>query len=269
MTEIVDGTAVEVRQAPAPAAAGASTAIARRERRSEVMRSLPADELVESFKAYQQLLHDILDPSDWQDAGSDGRFAKKSAWRKIATAFDLDVTIVGEEVERDHDGKILRAKVIARATAPSGRAMDGDGYCTRDEFHGKRGKNPKLENDLRATATTRAKNRAISDLVGMGEISAEEVAEGDNISAPHWAREATADRLEIARAALAYLIDPTGTDPAIEAGGGARALAVHVTKLISDELDVFPEAVAVAFSYAGRRVRDALQAPQTRPETTS
>jgi hypothetical protein len=27
-----------------------------------------------------------------------------------------------------------------------------------------------VENDLRATATTRAKNRAISDLVGMGSV---------------------------------------------------------------------------------------------------
>jgi hypothetical protein len=67
----------------------------------------------------------------------------------------------------------LRAEVWARAIAPSGRSMDGDGYCSVDEerFSGPRGNKSKLENDLRATATTRAMNRAISGLVGMGEVS--------------------------------------------------------------------------------------------------
>ena len=31
------------------------------------------------------------------------------------------------------------------------------------------------ENDVRGTAHTRAKNRAISDLIGAGEVSAEEI----------------------------------------------------------------------------------------------
>lgn len=156
-----------------------SLELAPRQRRSEVIRPLDAGQLVDSFKAYQNLLPQLLDGSDYQDAGRGKRFVKKSGWRKIATAFDLDVVRVHEEVERDEAGHPVRAKAIYRAIAPSGRMMDGDGYCSveEDRFSGPRGNKSKLENDLRATATTRAKNRAISDLVGMGDVSAEEVGD--------------------------------------------------------------------------------------------
>lgn len=164
----------------------ASTELVRRERRSEVLRPLDAAELVGSFKAYQDLLPQLLEASDYQAAGRDAdgkprRFVKKSGWRKIATAFDLDVILVSDEVERDDAGRAIRAKVIARAIAPSGRTMDGDGYCaiTEKRFNKSGADLSKVENDLRATATTRAKNRAIADLVGMGDVSAEEI--GDDL----------------------------------------------------------------------------------------
>lgn len=191
MTEIVEGSADEVTDEP-QAIAVASTAVARRERRSEVIRPLNAEALAESFTEYQQLLPKLLNDSDYQDAGRGKRFVKKSGWRKIATAFDLDVQIIRSIVERDEHGKPQRAEVWARAIAPSGRMMDGDGYCSIDEdrFSGPRGNQSKLENDLRATATTRAMNRAISGLVGMGEVSAEEVSASDD-AGPIWAAPAT------------------------------------------------------------------------------
>ena len=160
--------------------AGTSTEVVTRERRSEVIRSLPREDVVASFREYQSLCSDLLDKSDWQGIpGGNNSFVKKSGWRKIATAFDLDVQIIKSSVDRAPDGTPLRAEVIARAIAPSGRYMDGDGYCAADEkrFREAKGRQ-KLENDLRATATTRAKNRAIADLVGMGDVSAEEVSAG-------------------------------------------------------------------------------------------
>lgn len=176
MTEI-DDTHQEVEDVSTPIVA-ASTQVVRRERGSEVIRPLDTAQLVESFAAYQDLLTSLLAESDYQKAG-EKKFVKKSGWRKIAAAFDLDVQVITSTVERDGDGNPLRAEVIARAIAPSGRAMDGDGYCSVDEsrFKSASGKQ-KLENDLRATATTRAKNRAISDLVGMGDVSAEEISAG-------------------------------------------------------------------------------------------
>lgn len=173
---VVDGTVEEVHEEPHPTPA-ASVEVARRERRSEVIRPLDAGALVDSFNEYQQLLPRLLSNEDYQDAGRGKRFVKKSGWRKIATAFDLDVQIIRSTVDRGADGTAARAEVWARAIAPSGRSMDGDGYCdvAEERFSGARGNKSKLENDLRATATTRAMNRAISGLVGMGEVSAEEV----------------------------------------------------------------------------------------------
>lgn len=212
--EAIDGTAVEL----APADAPSSTAVVRRERRSEVIRPLSADDLVESFQAYQELLPKLLDAGDYQAAGRDRhgnprRFVKKSGWRKIATAFDLDVILIADEVERDAAGHPVRAKAIARAIAPSGRAMDGDGYCdaAEERFERQDGRK-KLENDLRTTATTRAKNRAIADLVGMGEVSAEEVSPADTADA---APPAASDALIATMVnALAYVF-----------GGDAEAVA--------------------------------------------
>lgn len=232
MTETIDSTAVDLdaersAEQPAPSAAP-STDVVRRERRSEVIRPLAADDVVESFQLYQDLLPKLLKSSDYQSAGRDRdgnerKFVKKSGWRKIATAFDLDVQIIQSTVERDDQGQPARAEVWARAIAPSGRSMDGDGYCSVDEERfGKAGDadwkiakaRAKLENDLRATATTRAMNRAISGLVGMGEVSAEEVdaSSPTNVhTLPAWAEPASEALTGNVRRALAYVTG--GEDP--------------------------------------------------------
>lgn len=176
--QVIDAEVVPDEEPGVPVQPVTGSQLVRRERRSEVIRPLDTEELALSFKAYQDLLPKLLTGTDWQDAGRGQRFVKKSGWRKIATAFDLDVFLISDEVERDDAGTPLRARVIARAVAPSGRSMDGDGYCSVDEprFE-KASARQKLENDLRGTATTRAKNRAIADLVGMGAVSAEETDE--------------------------------------------------------------------------------------------
>jgi hypothetical protein len=153
-----------------------SLAVARRERRSEVIRPLDVDQLVDSFEAYQSMLPRLLTDTDYQQAG-DKRFVKKSGWLKIAAAFDLETELAAPVlIKRDEDGKPVSAAVWIRAIAPSGRSMVGDGYCSIDEsrFSSSSGRQ-KLEHDLPSTAATRARNRAISNLVGMGEVSAEEV----------------------------------------------------------------------------------------------
>lgn len=228
----------EVVDAEAPAAPPVeSTAMVRRQRRSEVMHPLAVDELVQSFSQYQEMLPRLLDGDDYQAA--DGkRFVKKSGWRKIATAFDLDVILVADEVERDEDGNAVRAKVIARAIAPSGRTMDGDGYCAIDE---KRFANPKartkVENDLRATATTRAKNRAIADLVGMGAVSAEEISDSDrHATGPPYGPAVSKQTAPLASQALIALYE-----------GDADA-AERVWNAIKTKLGYMPEAVAVGLS---------------------
>jgi len=138
---------------------------------------VPPEEMAGLMREYQQTLQALLEPSDYQEAERGKRFVKKSGWRKLAKFYQLSLTIQSVEIDRDDDGMPLRATVIVRATAPTGQVQDGDGYCSAEESRFSRaGGRRKMENDLRATATTRAKNRAIADLVGMGEVSAEEVA---------------------------------------------------------------------------------------------
>lgn len=154
-------------------------ALVPRERRSEVIKPLDVDQLVESFEQYQAMLPRLLTASDYQDAGGK-QFVKKSGWLKIAAAFDLETELAAPvHIERAEDGKPVRAEVWIRAVAPSGRSMVGDGYCSIDESRFARDSaRQKLEHDLPSTAATRARNRAISNLVGMGEVSAEEVDAG-------------------------------------------------------------------------------------------
>lgn len=174
---------------------------------NEVLMPLDTEQVVAGMKAYQDMLPRLLDESDWQDAGRGERFVKKSGWRKIARAFNLSVMVVSVRIERDAEGNPTRAETIARAMAPNGQVSDADGYCSADEkrFEKPQGRQ-KLENDLRATATTRAKNRAISDLVGMGEVSAEEVVPGGSVE-PQF-RIANEVEKESLRTDLKWLLPP-------------------------------------------------------------
>lgn len=176
----------DVEPVPAPRTSG--TAVAVRERRSEIIRPLDVDALVKNFATYQDLIPRLLTTDDYQSAGKDKRFVKKSGWLKIAAAFDLDVQILTTNVERDIAGFAQRAEVWARAIAPSGRAMDGDGYCDINEkrFSDANGRQ-RLDHDLRTTATTRAMNRAISGLIGMGDPDDETPPPPDTLTSAEYA----------------------------------------------------------------------------------
>lgn len=140
-----------------------------------------AQEALEAWKAYQDLKTKLLDPSDYQvivmfQAGKGSvkkPFVKKSGWRKLATAFNISDEVIKEERKEYTDekgNKYFVQEVTARATASNGRIMDGTGSCASNE----RGF-AHLEHDVRATAETRGKNRAIADMIGGGDVSAEEV----------------------------------------------------------------------------------------------
>ena len=128
------------------------------------------DDVVAAFKEYQKACEALLTQDDYQ-AISGRKFKKKSAWRKIATAFGISTSIVKSTIVYDDDGRIHHAEFTVRATAPNGRTMEGWGGASvvdRDFSH---------DQDVAATAQTRATSRAISDLIGAGEVSAEEMAD--------------------------------------------------------------------------------------------
>jgi hypothetical protein len=145
------------------------------------------DNAVAFWDNYQELTEKLLNKDDYQKIGEKS-FKKKSAWRKYATAFNISDEIIDKEITTDKMGRILTAVYTVKATAPNGRTGIGVGACsTFDKAHelptptcsltpcdGRRHfSNP--ENDIRATAHTRAKSRAISDLIGAGEVTAEEM----------------------------------------------------------------------------------------------
>lgn len=135
-------------------------------------------ETLEVFRAFEDAKRTLLTKNDVQKIGPKG-FIKKSGWRKISVFFGLSLQKLGE---REIVSEGLRVyEMEYRAIAPGGQFHDGTGYASWSEAgpSGRAKKSPeeaaKLEHDVRATAETRAKNRAISDLVGGGEVSAEEM----------------------------------------------------------------------------------------------
>lgn len=142
---------------------------------------------------YQDLVKALLDKSDYQMIRTkDGMQPKKkkSAWRKLATAFNISDDIVEEEIIRDECHRIISAKFVVKATLPNGRYGMGVGDCSIfDKVKKDDVKEPtpfelrkrfnNAEHDVLSTAHTRAKSRAISDLVGGGEVSAEELGGSD------------------------------------------------------------------------------------------
>jgi hypothetical protein len=91
---------------------------------------------------------------------------KKSAWRKLARFYGVSTEIMEKSKEVHKDGSFTYHYSV-RASA-CGVNTEGEGSCTSTEKGGR------SEHETRATAHTRAKSRAISDLIGFGQVSAEE-----------------------------------------------------------------------------------------------
>lgn len=170
------------------------------------MLPMRAEEAGRAMEQYQELTRSQLTADDWQGLpGKPESFVKRQGWQKLATFYNVSTEIRSQEIERDESGLPVRARVIARAVSPNGRYAEGDGACSTGEarFASAKGRG-KLEHDLPATATTLAQNRAISNLIGFGAVSAEEVGEEAPTSAPaaalpDWAR-TTDDDTQLAAA---------------------------------------------------------------------
>ena len=169
-------------------------------------------QMVQALAAYREL-QKALDESmpDQLMELDDKPFRKKGYWRAISVAFNL--TVEPTEERREVSGAFTDGRenfgyiVTYRATSASGRAVTGDGSCFAVEkarrfkcphpespgskrtlhfphdtcpdfdpnFQWKTLPAQATEHNIRSHAHTRAMNRAISNLVGFGEVSAEEV----------------------------------------------------------------------------------------------
>lgn len=110
--------------------------------------------IIEWFENFEDLKFDIIDEFDDITVAEGREWINKSGWEKIANEFDISIDVSVEETE-----KINWYKAKAVATIPSGRFMEGVGMAKTQE-----------------KARDRAVNRAISDMIAAGRVSAEEIA---------------------------------------------------------------------------------------------
>lgn len=124
--------------------------------------------------AYDAACASLIGPNDVQKDG--GRtFKKKSAWRKLARHFGISTSVTA--VDQRAVGEHFVATVTVKASAPWGQSAEAVGACGGDEATGRR---TITIADAIATAETRATNRAVSNLIAMGEVSAEEMGKSTN-----------------------------------------------------------------------------------------
>jgi hypothetical protein len=131
---------------------------------------------VAAWNAYQDLCKQVLDEkTDY--ANIKGKLAKKrSGFSKLARFYGVSVNVL-KEFEW-HGGDDWGWDWTLIATLPGGRSTTGDGSCTFSEMKG--GGIAATRHNIRAKAYTRAFNRAVANVLGTGEVSAEELGDEDN-----------------------------------------------------------------------------------------
>ncbi len=139
------------------------------------------EEALQAFNEYQALKKKLRGEGDFvefKDKKGNKREAPTKQWRtKLTRFFGISVEIIKEEVEYLQDGTFIY-KATARAKAPNGLYVDGDGTCWSKTKESKDAVKD-IYHLTRSHAITRAKNRAVLELVGFGEVSAEEIEEGE------------------------------------------------------------------------------------------
>lgn len=131
---------------------------------------------VESMQLFLELKAKLLSPEDTVIIAK-RPYITRSGWRKIALAFNITTQIIEIQREKTEEGQhIVRVRV--RATAPNGRFSEEAAVCDSSEFE--KGNLQGTLHNIESKAVTRAVNRAVSDLVGGGEVSAEEMVQGGN-----------------------------------------------------------------------------------------
>ena len=126
------------------------------------------EQAAEALRKFERLKKEVLVRDDYQTIAGK-QYIKKSGFRRIALCFNLSDRIVEQERTDREDGTFTW-RIIVEARADNGRVCNGVAICDSAERNFAH-----LEHDVYATAHTRAKNRAISDMVAGGVVSAEEM----------------------------------------------------------------------------------------------
>jgi len=122
----------------------------------------------EDWALFEALKSKLLTDDDYQPIAG-RRYIKRSGFRKIAVYFGLSDRILEQERVDREDGSFYW-RIVVEVEAPNCRVSTGVGACDSRER-----RFAHVEHDVYATAHTRAKSRAISDMVAGGAVSAEEM----------------------------------------------------------------------------------------------
>lgn len=126
------------------------------------------EQAAEEWARYESLKAKLLNEDDYQNIAGK-RYIKRSGFRKIAVYFGLSDSILEQERSDREDGSFFW-RIVVEVEAPNGRKSTGVGICDSKERNFAH-----VEHDVYATSHTRAKSRAISDMVAGGAVSAEEM----------------------------------------------------------------------------------------------
>jgi hypothetical protein len=129
------------------------------------------EQAAQEWARFEALKSMLLTEEDYQSI-ADKRYIKRSGFRKIAVYFGLSDRILEQE-RIDREDNSFYWRIVVEVEAPNGRISTGVGACDsreRNFVH--------VEHDVYAIAHTRAKSRAISDMVAGGAVSAEEMEAG-------------------------------------------------------------------------------------------
>lgn len=148
------------------------------------------DDAIAAFDLYEQAKTRLLGDSDILYYGENGKpvhkdvegstpYIRKSGWRKMARFFGLSVDILGKDKiwTEDAQGEAYYIWTYQiRVSHTCGAYVNAEGVCSsRDKFFTKGGKVTADEKNVMLKAQTVGINRGISDLLGAGEVSAEEL----------------------------------------------------------------------------------------------
>lgn len=126
----------------------------------------------DAMRAFERFKVEVLSDNDFYQQG-DKRYVRKSGWMKYAMALGISTEVFDEvcQTVKFNGVDVLVYNFTAKASAPSGRFAIAVGSASSDE-----GKPwAKALHSIRAMAQTRAVERAISNLVGGGEVGADEL----------------------------------------------------------------------------------------------
>lgn len=132
-----------------------------------------ADELVAAMQRFAEIKRRLLSDEDLYTAKDNQTRIRKSGWRKLALAFNLSDEVLESSYmpnEALPGSWIYRVRV--RVISRGGRSVQGVGAASTTE---RNFANP--AHDCFALAHTRAKSRAIADMLGSSDQVAEELEE--------------------------------------------------------------------------------------------